>query len=150
MSLTAESQEVSSKNNVYVFGVTSFLNDVASEMAYWILPAFLLTLGAGPAQLGVIEGVAESVAAGAKLLSGYITDRISRRKPLVLAGYAVANVAKPVLAMATAWWSAVTIRMARRPSRMVIRSSSAASAESWRMIRRPVAAPPAWTMRRAE
>ena len=44
------------------FGLTSFLNDTASEMAYWVLPAFLASLGAGPAQLGIIEGIAESVA----------------------------------------------------------------------------------------
>jgi MFS family permease len=117
MPLTAESQEATAKNNVYVFGVTSFLNDVASEMAYWILPAFLLTLGAGPTQLGVIEGVAESVAAGAKLLSGYITDRVSRRKPLVVAGYAVANIAKPILAVATAWWHVLIIRFSDRVSK---------------------------------
>ena len=48
--------------NVRVFGFTSLLNDTASEMAYWVLPAFLGTLGAGPEQLGIIEGIAESVA----------------------------------------------------------------------------------------
>src|SRR3989441_5416026 len=77
--------------NLYVFGATSFLNDTASEMAYWVLPAFLASLGAGPAQLGLIEGIAESVASFAKLFSGYLTDRISRRKPLVVAGYVVAD-----------------------------------------------------------
>jgi len=60
----------STPRNIYVFGVTSFLNDTASEMAYWVLPAFLASLGAGPAQLGIIEGVAESVASFAKLFSG--------------------------------------------------------------------------------
>ena len=47
--------------NVRVFGFTSLLNDTASEMAYWVLPAFLGALGAGPEQLGLIEGIAESV-----------------------------------------------------------------------------------------
>ena len=56
--------------NLYAFGLTSFFNDTASEMAYWVLPAFLASIGAGPAQLGVIEGIAESVASLAKLLSG--------------------------------------------------------------------------------
>src|SRR5215469_4592303 len=46
--------------NIYVFGATSFLNDTASEMAYWVLPAFLASIGAGPAQLGIIEGIGES------------------------------------------------------------------------------------------
>src|SRR5713226_2799752 len=98
----AETQP-SAVRNIYVFGITSFLNDTASEMAYWVLPAFLVSLGAGPAQLGVIEGIAESVASFAKLFSGYLADRIDRRKPLVVAGYAVANAVKPILAVATAW-----------------------------------------------
>jgi MFS family permease len=75
--------------NIYAFGITSFLNDTATEMAYWVLPAFLVSLGAGPAQLGLIEGIAESVASFAKLFSGYLTDRLERRKPLVVAGYFV-------------------------------------------------------------
>jgi MFS family permease len=86
-------------------------------MAYWILPAFLITLGAGPAQLGVIEGIAESVASGAKLLSGYLADRFTRRKPLVIAGYAIANIAKPLLALTTAWWQVLFVRFADRTAK---------------------------------
>src|SRR5208337_4904055 len=63
----------SAARNIYAFGITSFLNDTATEMAYWVLPAFLVSLGAGPAQLGLIEGIAESVASFAKLFSGYLT-----------------------------------------------------------------------------
>src|SRR5271170_1152166 len=96
--------------NVYVFGLTSFLNDTASEMAYWVLPAFLASLGAGPAQLGIIEGVAESVASFAKLFSGYVTDRVSHRKPIVVGGYVVANAVKPVLALVSSWWQILGIR----------------------------------------
>src|SRR5438105_3823253 len=83
-------------------------------MAYWILPAFLLSIGAGPATLGLIEGLAESVASFAKLFSGYLTDRLRRRKPLVVAGYAVANAAKPLLALTNAWWQVLLIRFADR------------------------------------
>lgn len=100
--------------NVRVFGLTSFLNDTASEMAYWILPAFLASLGAGPLQLGIIEGIAESVAALAKLWSGNLADKLPRRKPLVVAGYAVANLAKPLLALTTAWWQVLAIRFSDR------------------------------------
>src|SRR5271165_3215117 len=100
--------------NVYAFGLTSFLNDTASEMAYWVLPAFLTSLGAGPAQLGLIEGIAESVASFAKLLSGYLTDHIQRRKPVVVAGYFVANSVKPLLAVVTAWPQILLIRFADR------------------------------------
>jgi MFS family permease len=100
--------------NIYAFGLTSFLNDTASEMAYWVLPAFLASLGAGPAQLGIIEGVAESVASFAQLFSGYITDKISRRKPIVVGGYFVANAVKPLLALATSWWQVLGIRFSDR------------------------------------
>src|SRR5437660_3709555 len=106
--------EPSAARNLYAFGITSFLNDTASEMAYWVLPAFLVSLGAGPAQLGVIEGIAESVASFAKLFSGYLTDRIDRRKPLVVGGYFVANAVKPLLALAGAWWHILLIRFADR------------------------------------
>ena len=107
-------REPSPTRNIYAFGFTSFLNDTATEMAYWVLPAFLVSLGAGPAQLGLIEGVAESVASFAKLLSGYLTDRIDRRKPLVVAGYFAANAVKPLLALATSWWHILLIRFTDR------------------------------------
>ena len=104
----------STSRNVYVFGLTSFFNDTATEMAYWVLPAFLVSLGAGPAQLGLIEGVAESVASFAKLFSGHLSDRLARRKPLVVGGYFVANAVKPLLAVATAWWQILLIRFSDR------------------------------------
>lgn len=105
------------QRNVRVFGATSFFNDTASEMAYWILPAFLVSLGAGPAALGLIEGIAESVASFAKLFSGLLSDRLPRRKPLVVSGYTVANVVKPALAIATSWWHVLLIRFADRLSK---------------------------------
>jgi len=107
-------REPSAARNIYAFGITSFLNDTATEMAYWVLPAFLASLGAGPAQLGLIEGVAESVASFAKLFSGYLTDRIDRRKPVVVAGYFVANAVKPLLAIVTAWLQILLIRFTDR------------------------------------
>ena len=100
--------------NLYAFGATSFLNDTASEMAYWVLPAFLASIGAGPAQLGIIEGIAESVASFAKLFSGYLADRVRRRKPVVVSGYFVANAVKPMLALTTAWGQILAIRFADR------------------------------------
>lgn len=67
MPVAALEPKPSASRNIYAFGITSFLNDAATEMAYWVLPAFLASLGAGPAQLGVIEGIAESVASFAQL-----------------------------------------------------------------------------------
>ena len=108
------SDERDLRRNVKVFGVTSFFNDTATEMAYWVLPAFLTSIGAGPATLGVIEGIAESVASAAKLWSGLLVDRVARRKPLVVSGYVVANAVKPLLALSTAWWQVLGIRFADR------------------------------------
>ena len=106
--------EPATPRNVYAFGLTSFLNDTASEMAYWVLPAFIASLGAGPAQLGIIEGVAESVASFAKLFSGYLADRVRRRKPIVISGYLVANAIKPLLALVSSWWQILGIRFSDR------------------------------------
>jgi MFS family permease len=83
-------------------------------MAYWVLPAFLASLGAGPAQLGIIEGIAESVASFAKLSSGYVSDRVSHRKPIVVGGYVVANAVKPLLALVSSWWQILGIRFCDR------------------------------------
>src|SRR5437016_2693604 len=105
------------KRNVYFFGATSLFNDIASEMAYWILPAFLVSLGAGPAAMGLIEGIAESVASLGKLFSGYLTDTGRRRKPLVVFGYALANAIKPMLAVTTQWWQVLFIRFADRTAK---------------------------------
>lgn len=117
--MATESGDPRAARNVYVFGATSFLNDTASEMAYWVVPVFLLAIGAGPDKLGIIEGIAESVASAAKLWSGYLTDRVSRRKPLVIFGYALANAVKPVLAIATQWWQVLLIRFADRAAKGV-------------------------------
>ncbi len=109
--------ELNPNRNIRGFALTSLFNDIASEMAYWILPAFLVTIGGGPAQLGVIEGIAEAMASFTKLGSGYITDSISRRKPLVAGGYIVANLVKPLLAISTAWWHVLLVRFADRTSK---------------------------------
>src|SRR5258707_15615967 len=91
------------RRNVHVFGATSFLNDTASEMAYWVLPAFLSSLGVGSEKLGVIEGIAESVASFGKVFCGYLADGLPRRKFLVVVGYLVANAVKPALAGVVLW-----------------------------------------------
>ncbi|MGC2696484.1 MAG: MFS transporter, partial [Candidatus Angelobacter sp.] len=105
------------RRNVCVFGTVSFFNDTASEMAYWILPAFLASLGAGPAAIGLIEGIAESVASLGKLFSGYLTDTVQRRKPIVVFGYLLANLVKPFLALSMRWWQVLFIRFADRTAK---------------------------------
>lgn len=103
------------RGNVLALAVVSLLNDAASEMIYPLLPLFLTgVLGATPAMLGLIEGVAESTASFVKLVSGQVSDRLRRRKPLVVWGYGVAAVARPLIAFVTAAWHVLVIRFADR------------------------------------
>src|SRR5712692_3567409 len=102
-------------SSVRVLGWVSFLNDVATEMIYPLLPDFLTrVLGAGPAALGLIEGAAQSTASFANMGSGWLSDRVPRRKPLVVAGYAVAAVVRPLVAFASNWGQVLAIRFADR------------------------------------
>ena len=100
---------------VYVLGLTSLLNDAASDMIYPLLPLFLTTsAGAGAAALGMIEGAAEAMAALLKIVSGHLSDRTRRRKPFVVVGYAVASIARPFLALASSASGVLAIRLIDR------------------------------------
>lgn len=100
---------------VFALSVVSFLNDTSSEIIYPLLPAFLfLTLGATPFAIGLIEGLAESVASIVKLFSGYLSDRFSRRKLPVFLGYSLAAVCRPLLAFVTTWPQVLVVRMSDR------------------------------------
>ncbi len=73
---------------VWVLGFVSLLMDLSSEIIHALLPLFLTgTLGASVAIAGMIDGVAEATASISKVFSGYISDRIGKRKPLILIGY---------------------------------------------------------------
>jgi MFS family permease len=82
-------------------GVTSLFSDWSHEIATAILPAFLATIGAGPAWLGAIEGIADGLSSFAKLTSGHYTDRLKKRKPLAVFGYAFTALATASFAFAT-------------------------------------------------
>ncbi len=101
--------------NVFALSIVSFLNDTSSEIIYPLLPTFLaLSLGASPFAIGAIEGVAESTASLLKLFSGYLSDKLKRRKPLVLFGYGLATIVRPLLAFATTWQQVLFVRTADR------------------------------------
>ena len=82
-------------------GLTSLFSDWSHETATAVLPAFLATIGAGPAWLGAIEGVADGLSSFAKLAGGHLTDRLKHRKPLALCGYAFTALATSSFAFAT-------------------------------------------------
>jgi len=101
--------------NVFLLGVVSFLADTAGEMIYPLIPLFItVTLGAPASVLGLIEGVAESVASLLRVVSGWLADRLGRSKPLVALGYGLAALAKPLLALAPAWPFALIARAVDR------------------------------------
>ena len=109
------SQKPPLPRNVKVLGWVSLLNDVASEMIFPLLPQFLLTvLGGNRFSLGVIEGIVDSASAVVKLGSGSWSDRIGSRKGLVLFGYALAAVVRPLVGIITAPWQLLMIRLADR------------------------------------
>jgi len=84
-------------------------------MIYPVIPIFLVrVLGATFIDVGLIEGVAESTASILKIVSGYVSDRFGKRKPLAYSGYALAAIAKPLLAFATAWQQVLVIRFIDR------------------------------------
>lgn len=100
---------------VWVLGLVSLLTDLASDMIFPLLPAFLTgVLGASAVKLGLIEGVAEGTSAFVKLVSGRLSDRLGRRKGLVVAGYGVSSLAKPLIALATAPWHVLVVRFTDR------------------------------------
>src|SRR3569623_664383 len=87
---------------VWALGLVSLFMDASSESIHALLPLFLtLTLGASAATVGLIDGVAEAVASITKMFSGYLSDRFGRRKPLVLLGYGLAALSKPLFPLAT-------------------------------------------------
>jgi len=100
---------------VWILGGVSLLNDMATESVYPLLPFFLTTvLGAGAVSLGVIEGAAEAVASVLKVISGRLSDRWNRRKPIVVAGYGVSAAARPFIGLAGSWITVFVLRFIDR------------------------------------
>jgi len=101
--------------NVFLLGLVSLCTDASSEMIYPLVPLFLVqTLKAPVAIIGVIEGLAEATASVFKGVSGWVSDRVGRRKGLVVSGYGLAAFAKPLLALAAAWPLVLTARVLDR------------------------------------
>lgn len=100
---------------VIALGLVSLFMDLSSEMIHGLLPTFLVTiLGAGALSVGLIEGVAEATAAITKVFSGVISDWIGRRKPLVLLGYGLAALTKPLFPLASGIGEILTARFLDR------------------------------------
>ena len=101
--------------NVFFLGWVSLLTDVSSDMIFNMFPLFLShVLGVGPAFIGLIEGLGESVATLLKLVSGWASDKLGRRKGLTTLGYTVSTAAKPFLLIASSGGAALVIRFFER------------------------------------
>lgn len=101
--------------NVFFLGLVSFLTDISSEMIFTLVPLFLLNvLRVGTPVIGLIEGIAEGTASLLKVLSGWLSDRIGRRKDLALLGYGVSTLVKPLLYFAASWGAVAGVRFIDR------------------------------------
>ena len=96
---------------VWLLGWTSLLTDAATEIIYPLLPVYLSrVLGAGAMSLGLIEGVAEGINSVLKIVSGWWSDRRAKRRPIVIAGYALSGAARPLIAITTTWFQVLLVR----------------------------------------
>jgi MFS family permease len=101
--------------SVKLLGLTSLFTDAATEAIYPLLPTFVTrVLGGNPASLGLIEGAADATSSVLKILAGRWSDRTGRRRPFALAGYTVAGLVRPLIALATTWQHVFAVRVADR------------------------------------
>ncbi|MEW6062844.1 MAG: MFS transporter [Nanoarchaeota archaeon] len=97
--------------NVIWMGVVSLLTDVSSEMIFPILPLFLANiLNASKSAIGIIEGLAESTASILKVFSGWLSDKLNKRKAIIVFGYSLSTIMKPLFAVSTLWQYVLVIR----------------------------------------
>jgi MFS family permease len=114
-SMRNESRRAAIPGTVWALGFVSLFMDVSSEIVHALLPLFLTTtLGASVIMVGLIDGVAEATASISKVFSGYVSDRIGRRKPFILLGYGLGAASKPLFALAGSAWLVLGARFADR------------------------------------
>ncbi|MDD5415422.1 MAG: MFS transporter [Candidatus Daviesbacteria bacterium] len=101
--------------NVVILGVVSLLTDLSGQMVFPLLPLYITTvLGGGAVAVGLVEGAAEATASLLKVVSGYWSDKIRKRKPFVFFGYTLSAIMKPVLVFAGNWFTILVIRIGDR------------------------------------
>ncbi|MEM2125488.1 MAG: MFS transporter [Candidatus Methanosuratincola sp.] len=102
-------------SNILLLGVVSFFTDISTELIVAVLPTFLVVvLGATPEIVGTIEGIAESMTAFLKLVSGAIADKTGKKKKLTVIGYTLSNITKPIMGFATSWSDVLVLRIGDR------------------------------------
>jgi MFS family permease len=115
MEMKQEERFFGLSGNVFFAGLVSFCMDVSSEMIYPLVPLFLASvLGVNKSMIGLIEGSAESMASLVKVFSGWYSDRLGKRKRLMLAGYSVSTLSRPLMALAGGWHQVLAARLVDR------------------------------------
>jgi MFS family permease len=107
------------RKTVLALGWVSFFMDVSSEMIYPLLPVFLSSLGAGSIAIGFVAGLSESTASFFRVISGFISDRLKRRKAAILLGYGLSTLARPILALSAGWGHVLGFRLIDRAGKGV-------------------------------
>ncbi len=101
--------------NIFILGLVSLFTDLSSQMVFPLIPLFMTTvLGSGACAVGIVEGAAETTASLLKVVSGYWSDKIRKRKPFVLFGYSLSSITKPLFALANAWTFVLFLRVVER------------------------------------
>jgi MFS family permease len=113
-SVAASAPRARLSGNVVALGTVSLFTDMSTEIVYPLLPLFLRALGARFAFIGLVEGVAETTASLLKLASGWVSDRLGKRKAVVLVGYGLSSATRPLMALALAPWHVLAVRFLDR------------------------------------
>lgn len=101
--------------NIVLLGLVSLCTDLGSQMITPVLPLFLTSvLGAGAAAVGIVEGAAQAAVSLLNVVSGYISDKVGKRKPLIFVGYSLSSLAKPLFAFAQSWPFVLIVRVSDR------------------------------------
>jgi MFS family permease len=100
--------------NIILLGFVSLLNDISSEIIQPILPLFITSLGGGSLALGLIGGISDGLPSILKVFAGYWSDRLGRRKPMVVAGYGISAATKLLLPLSGTWQQVLALRTLER------------------------------------
>jgi MFS family permease len=101
--------------NVFFLGIVSLLTDISSEMIFTLVPLFLFNvLSIGTPIIGLVGGLSESADAIFRIFSGWLSDRVGKRKPLAVWGYSLSTIAKPFMYLATSWGAVLAIKLSDR------------------------------------
>jgi MFS family permease len=110
---------MSERRTIFALGWVSFFMDVSSEMIYPLLPVFLSSLGVGSLAIGFVAGLSETTASFFRVISGFISDRLKRRKAAIILGYGLSALARPLLALSSSWEHVLGFRLIDRAGKGV-------------------------------